>query len=226
MTGFLIRLTRLSCGPSCEQANAACTRLTRRLLPIDDPMKNLLILSRAIDGLTTLVGQISIWLILASTLISAGNALVRYTLGIGSNAMLEVQWYLFAAVFMLGAGYAFLKNVHVRIDFLSSKFSPRTRNWIDVGGIVVFLLPLCYLMIVLAMPVTMQAYTSGEMSFNPGGLIRWPVYAFVPAGFALLGLQGISELIKRLNFLFAGGPDVLAHSNPEDDAAAAAAKAE
>lgn len=185
-------------------------------------MKNLLILSRAIDALTTLVGKVSIWLILASTLISAGNALVRYTLGIGSNAMLEIQWYLFAAVFMLGAGYAFLKNVHVRIDFLSSRFSDRTRNWIDVGGILLFLLPLCYLMIDVSMPITVLAYTSGEMSFNPGGLIRWPVYAFVPAGFALLGLQGISELIKRLNFLLAGGPDALAHSNPEDDAAAAA----
>jgi TRAP-type mannitol/chloroaromatic compound transport system permease small subunit len=181
-------------------------------------MKNLLVLSRLIDGLTTWIGKIAIWLILASTLISAGNAIVRYTLGAGSNAMIEIQWYLFAAVFMLGAGYAFLHNVHVRIDFLSSKLSARARNWVDVGGILLFLLPLCYLMIYLSMPVTLQAYESGEMSFNPGGLIRWPVYAFVPAGFALLGLQAISELIKRLNFLLSGGPDTLAHSNPEDDA--------
>jgi TRAP-type mannitol/chloroaromatic compound transport system permease small subunit len=181
-------------------------------------MKNLLVLSRLIDGLTTWIGKIAIWLILASTLISAGNAIVRYTFGAGSNAMIEIQWYLFAAVFMLGAGYAFLHNVHVRIDFLSSKLSARARNWVDVGGILLFLLPLCYLMIYLSMPVTLQAYESGEMSFNPGGLIRWPVYAFVPAGFALLGLQAISELIKRLNFLLSGGPDTLAHSNPEDDA--------
>ncbi|MDP4607755.1 MAG: TRAP transporter small permease subunit [Burkholderiaceae bacterium] len=181
-------------------------------------MKNLLVLSRLIDGLTTWIGKIAIWLILASTLISAGNAIVRYTFGAGSNAMIEIQWYLFAAVFMLGAGYAFLHNVHVRIDFLSSKLSARARNWVDVGGILVFLLPLCGLMIYLSMPVTLQAYESGEMSFNPGGLIRWPVYAFVPAGFALLGLQAISELIKRLNFLLSGGPDTLAHSNPEDDA--------
>ncbi len=193
----------------------------------DRYMKNLLVISRAIDALTTLVGQIAIWLILASTMISAGNALVRYTFGIGSNAMLEIQWYLFAAVFMLGAGYAFLKNVHVRIDFLSHKFSARTRNWVDVGGILIFLLPLCYLMIFLSMPITIQAFTSGETSFNPGGLIRWPVYAFIPAGFALLGLQGMSELIKRLSFLLAGGPDPLAHTNPEDaDAAPVAIKRE
>jgi TRAP-type mannitol/chloroaromatic compound transport system permease small subunit len=178
-------------------------------------MKILRLLSRLIDELNIFVGQISIWLILASTLISAGNALGRYSLGIGSNALLEIQWYLFAAVFTLGAGYAFLRNVHVRIDFLSNKFTARGRNWVDVVGIIVFLFPLCYLMFALSWPVLMQAYNSGETSFNPGGLIRWPLYAFIVVGFSLLALQGVSELIKRIDFLYFAGPDVLAHKEAD-----------
>jgi TRAP-type mannitol/chloroaromatic compound transport system permease small subunit len=99
----------------------------------------------------------------------------------------------------------------VRIDFLANKFNARGRNWVDVIGIIVFLFPLCYLMFTLAWPVLMQAYNSGETSFNPGGLIRWPLYAFIVVGFALLALQGLSELIKRIEFLYFDGPDVLAH---------------
>ncbi len=114
-------------------------------------MSLLLSLSRLIDGLSTLVGKLAMWLILATTLISAGNAIVRKTVGTSSNAWLEIQWYLFAAVFLLGAGYAFLKNAHVRIDFISSKFSDRTRNWIDIGGIIIFLFPLCYMMATLSL---------------------------------------------------------------------------
>ncbi|MFZ8954117.1 MAG: TRAP transporter small permease subunit [Burkholderiaceae bacterium] len=178
-------------------------------------MKFLRLLSRLIDELNIFVGQVSIWMILASTLISAGNALARYSFGIGSNALLEIQWYLFAAVFTLGAGYAFLRNVHVRIDFLAAKFSARGRNWVDVIGIIVFLFPLCYLMFTLAWPVLMQAYNSGETSFNPGGLIRWPLYAFIVVGFSLLALQGLSELIKRIEFLYFDGPDVLAHKEAD-----------
>ena len=176
-------------------------------------MKQLLVVSRWIDALTMGVGKIAIWAIFASTAISAGNALVRYIFGWGSNAMLEIQWYLFAGVFTLGAGYGFLRNVHVRIDFLSHKLSDRSRNWIDVGGIVLFLLPFCVFMITLGGPLMVSAYVSNEMSFNPGGLVRWPIYAFIPFGFGLLGLQGISELIKRLNFLWGDGPDVLAHGH-------------
>lgn len=179
-------------------------------------MQILLSLSRLIDAINGLIGKLAMWLILAATLISAGNAIVRKVFGTSSNAWLEIQWYLFAAVFMLGGGYAFMKNAHVRIDFISSKFSDRGRNWVDVGGIVLFLFPLCYLMATLGWPLFAQAYASGEMSSNAGGLIRWPMYALIPAGFALLFIQGISELIKRLAFLRGVGPDVLRHG-PSDE---------
>lgn len=179
-------------------------------------MQILLSISRLIDAINHLVGKSAMWLILAATLISAGNAIVRKVFGTSSNAWLEIQWYLFAAVFMLGGGYAFLKNAHVRIDFISNKFSDRGRNWVDIGGIVLFLFPLCYIMATLGWPLLVQAYTSGEMSSNAGGLIRWPMYALIPAGFALLFLQGISELIKRIAFLTGNGPDVLRHG-PSDE---------
>jgi TRAP-type mannitol/chloroaromatic compound transport system permease small subunit len=180
-------------------------------------MSFLLNFSRLVDGFTGLVGKLAMWLILAATLISAGNAIIRKVFDVSSNAWLEIQWYLFAAVFLLGSGYAFLRNAHVRIDFISSKFSARTRNWVDVGGIIVFLMPLCYLMIYEGWPIFMNAWTSGEMSSNAGGLIRWPVYLFIPLGFAFLALQGVSELIKRLAFLTGHGPDVLAHDGPSDE---------
>jgi TRAP-type mannitol/chloroaromatic compound transport system permease small subunit len=164
-------------------------------------MSGLLSLSSLIDRLTTLIGRLSMWLILATTLISAGNAIVRKAFDMSSNGLLEIQWYLFAAVFMLGAGYGFLKNSHVRIDFISSRLSDRTRNWIDIAGILLVLFPLCILLITLSWSPFTSAYTSGEMSQNAGGLIRWPAYMLVPVGFALLMLQGISELIKRIAFL-------------------------
>ena len=170
----------------------------------------LLKLSRLIDGLSRFVGKSIIWLVLASALISAGNAVARKAFSIGSNAFLEIQWYLFAAVFLLGAGYVFLENAHVRIDVIANKMSKRTRTYIDIFGILIFLLPLCYFMIDFAWPIVYGAYVSGEMSSNAGGLIRWPVYAMVPAGFALLGLQAISELIKRIGFLAGAAPDALA----------------
>lgn len=176
-----------------------------------------LALSRVIDTITTWIGKFTMWLILATTLISAGNAIVRKLFGIGSNSLLEIQWYIFAAVFLLGAGYGFLRNSHVRIDFIASKLSARTRNWIDVVGIIVVLFPFCALMIILSWPLFTQAYYSGEMSSNAGGLIRWPVYALVPAGFALLMFQGVSELIKRIAFLFGQGPDVISHENSKSD---------
>lgn len=180
-------------------------------------MTLLLALSRVIDTITTWIGKLTMWLILITTLISAGNAIVRKIFGIGSNGLLEIQWYIFAAVFLLGAGYGFLRNSHVRIDFIASKLSARTRNWIDVGGILIVLFPFCILMIILSWPLFTQAYYSGEMSSNAGGLIRWPVYALVPAGFALLLMQGVSELIKRIAFLFAQGPDVISHENSKSD---------
>ncbi len=180
-------------------------------------MPLLLSLSRLIDGISSLVGKLAMWLILAATLISAGNAIVRKLFNVGSNSFLEIQWYLFAAVFMLGGGYAFLKNVHVRIDFISSKFSPTTRNWVDVGGILLFLFPLCYLMVSMGWPVFHNAWESGEMSSNAGGLIRWPVHLLIPVGFSLLALQGVSELIKRLAFITGQGPDVLSTDTLSDE---------
>lgn len=179
-------------------------------------MSFLLKLSRSIDKLTEYIGKLSMWLILATTIISTGNAIVRKVFGTSSNAWLEIQWYLFAAVFMLGGGYAFLRNAHVRIDFISSKLSPRARNWIDVMGILLFLFPLCYLMAIMGWPLFERAWTSGEMSSNAGGLIRWPVYALIPLGFALLFAQGISELIKRFNFLLGQGIDVLNSFEPSE----------
>ncbi|MFP5467926.1 MAG: TRAP transporter small permease subunit [Gammaproteobacteria bacterium] len=179
-------------------------------------MPFLLKISRFIDGINDLIGRLAMWLILAATLISAGNAIIRKVFGTSSNAWLEVQWYLFAAVFMLGGGYAFLRNAHVRIDFVSTKFSQRTRNWIDVIGIIVFLVPLCIMMITEGWPVFERAWTSGEMSANAGGLIRWPVYLLIPAGFVILMAQGCSELIKRLAFLTGAGPDPLDHTGPSE----------
>jgi TRAP-type mannitol/chloroaromatic compound transport system permease small subunit len=180
-------------------------------------MRTLLKLSQLVDSLNTLVGKVTMWLILATTLISAGNAIVRKIFDSSSNALLEIQWYLFAGVFLLGAGYGLLKNAHVRIDFLASRFSDRTRNWIDVVGILAVLFPFCILVITLSWPLFTQALASGEMSQNAGGLIRWPVYSLIPLGFALLMLQGLSELIKRLAFLTGRGPDVMSDDDAKFD---------
>ncbi|MBK7005209.1 MAG: TRAP transporter small permease subunit [Burkholderiales bacterium] len=180
-------------------------------------MAPLLALSRRIDSLSTLVGKFTMWLILATTLISAGNALVRKIFNSSSNGLLEIQWYLFAGVFMLGASYGLLRNSHVRIDFISSKLGARARNWIDVIGIVAVLIPFCGVVIVLGWPFFYQAFQSGEMSQNAGGLIRWPAYLMIPVGFGLLLLQGLSELIKRIAFLVGKGPDVLSSEENKSD---------
>jgi TRAP-type mannitol/chloroaromatic compound transport system permease small subunit len=126
-----------------------------------------------------------------------------------SNALLEIQWYLFSAIFLFSAGYVLKKNEHIRIDVLVSRCSERTQNWIDVFGILVFLLPMALIIGYLSWPVFMNAWNSGEMSSNPGGLIRWPVRLMMPLGFALLVLQGLSELVKRLAFLTGAAPNVL-----------------
>jgi TRAP-type mannitol/chloroaromatic compound transport system permease small subunit len=178
-------------------------------------MQAMLKFSRLVDGLNDRLGRFLIWLILAAVLISAGNAIVRKVFDTSSNALLEIQWYLFASVFMLGAGFAFLKNAHVRIDFISNHLSAKTRNIIDIVGIVVFLFPLCYMLIVISWPLFVNAWSSGEMSQNAGGLIRWPMYALIPLGFALLALQGASELIKRAAFLAGAAPDAIGHETTE-----------
>ena len=164
-------------------------------------MAPLLAASRQIDRFNEAIGKSMRWLVLAAVLISAGNAIVRKAFSIGSNSLLEIQWYLFAAVFMLGGGYAFLRNVHVRIDFVSSKLSKRTNTIIDILGIVIFLIPLCLILIHLSWPLFVSTWTSGEMSSNAGGLIRWPVMMLIPLGFGLLLLQAFSELTKRFAFL-------------------------
>ena len=172
--------------------------------------------SRLIDLVNGWIGKLAMFMILAATLISAGNALMRYTFNYSSNAYLEIQWYLFGAVFMLGGGYAFLRNAHVRIDVVNSRLSPRGRNWVDVFGIVFFLFPLCYMLATMGWPIFERAWISGEVSSSAGGLIRWPVFLLIPVGFSLLALQGVSELIKRLNFLLAAGPDPLDHTGPSE----------
>ena len=164
-------------------------------------MGALLKLSGLIDRFNQWLGGIVMWLVLAAVLISAGNAIMRKAFSIGSNAFLEIQWYIFAAVFMLGVGYVMLKNAHVRIDFISSKLSRRTNAWIDAIGIVVFTIPLSIIMIDLGWPLFYRAWELGEVSHNAGGLIRWPVLLLVPLGFAILLAQAISELIKRVAFL-------------------------
>ena len=164
-------------------------------------MGALLKLSKLIDSVNEWIGKLTMWLVLGAVVISAGNATLRKAFNIGSNAWLEIQWYLFAGVFMLGVGYVMLKNAHVRIDFISSKLSKRTNALIDAIGIVVFTIPLALIMINLGWPVFMRALDSGEMSQNAGGLIRWPVWALLPIGFAILCAQAISELIKRIAFI-------------------------
>jgi len=164
-------------------------------------MKLLLGLSRAIDALNEHVGRLTYWLILAAVLISAGNAVVRYSLNMSSNAWLEIQWYLFSFVFLFCAGYTLLHNQHVRIDVISGQLSGRARAWIDIFGTVFFLMPMAIAIMWLSWPVFLDAYQSGEVSTNAGGLTVWPGRLMLPVGFSLLILQGVSELIKRIAFL-------------------------
>ena len=164
-------------------------------------MQGLLGLSKAIDKLNSGIGWLMMWMIFASTIISCVNAIVRKAFDIGSNAFLEVQWYLFATSFLLAAGYTLLNNEHVRIDVVSGRFSKRGQIWIDIIGFMLFLLPVCFAVLWFSVPWFLQALRSGETSANAGGLILWPVYLMLPAGFTLLLLQAFSELIKRFAFL-------------------------
>ena len=167
----------------------------------------LLRLSGLIDALNERVGHLSYWLILVAVLVSAANALMRYTFNMSSNAWLEIQWYLFSAVFLFCAGYALLHNQHVRIDVISGRLSKRARAWIDILGTLFFLLPMAIAIMWMSWPVFVQAYESHEVSTNAGGLIVWPARLMVPVGFLLLILQGFSELIKRVAFLRGLIPD-------------------
>lgn len=163
-------------------------------------MQALLKLSRGIDRMNEFVGRWIIWLILGSTVISAVNAIIRKAFNTSSNAYLEVQWYLFAASFLLAAGFTLLHGDHVKIDVIYSKFSRKGQNWIDILGFTFFLLPVCIVLLWLGTLFFLQGFYSGEMSSNAGGLVRWPVYLMIPIGFTLLLLQGLSELVKRIAF--------------------------
>ena len=170
-------------------------------------MNTLLKLSRQIDTLTERIGKSAIWLVLVVVLVSAGNALMRYTISYSSNALLEIQWYLFGLIFLSCSGYTLLRNEHVRIDLISGRMSKRAQTWIDIFGILFFLMPMAIAIMVLSWPVFVQALESGEMSNSAGGLILWPARLMVPVGFLLLIAQGISELIKRIGFLKGLCPD-------------------
>jgi TRAP-type mannitol/chloroaromatic compound transport system permease small subunit len=188
----------------------------------------LLKLSQLIDWLNERVGKAAFWVVLIMTIVSAGNATVRFIFNYSSNGLLEIQWYMFAAVFLLCAPYTLQKNEHVRIDVISGRFGPRGLAVIDIIGTLFFLLPMVVAVLWLSLPLIAESYKINEMSANAGGLLRWPVKILLPIGFTLLALQGISELIKRIAFLAGMIDDPNAKDNaptPEEELAAAIAAA-
>jgi TRAP-type mannitol/chloroaromatic compound transport system permease small subunit len=189
----------------------------------------LLQLSQRIDKFNELVGKSTFWLVLVMTVICAVNATVRFIFNYSSNGLLEIQWYLFAAVFLLGSAYTLQRNEHVRIDVIAGKLSAKGQAWIDIIGTIFFLLPMVVTVLWLSLPLVAESIKITEMSANAGGLIRWPVKIILPIAFTLLALQGISELIKRIAFLrgLIEDPNTK-HKGPtpeEELAAAIAAKA-
>lgn len=174
-------------------------------------MGGLLALSRGIDRVTTLIGRSVAWLILLAVLISATNAVVRKVFSMSSNAWLEAQWYLFGGAFMLAAAWTLLENEHIRIDVIYGRWSRRAQHWIDVIGTVLFLLPFTAIMLWLTWPALMGSLRSGEISMNAGGLALWPARAVMVAGFGLLFVQGISELIKKIAVMRGIIPDPFHH---------------
>ncbi|MCM8596535.1 TRAP transporter small permease subunit [Accumulibacter sp.] len=191
-------------------------------------MNGLLRLSRLIDALTERVGKAIIWLVLIVTLIGATNAVVRYTFNYSSNAFLEIQWYLFSAIFLLGSGYTLMRNEHVRIDIISGKLSRRAQARIDIFGLVFFLLPMAVAVMVMSWPIFVLAFVNNEQSSNAGGLVVWPVRLLVPMGFLLLVIQALSELIKRIGFLkgLCPDPNERAHKPTAEEELALAIKAQ
>ncbi len=178
-------------------------------------MKFWIAIAKLIDAANERIGRAVLWLVLVVTLISAVNALMRYGFGMSSNAWLEIQWYLFGAIFLLAAGYTLKHNGHVRIDVIYGRLSERTQAWIDLLGTLLFLLPLCGLMVWLAFPGFLDSLVRGETSPDAGGLIRWPVRLLIPLGFALLALQGVAEIIKRIAFL--RGEGKLSREQPQEE---------
>ncbi|WP_439612047.1 TRAP transporter small permease subunit [Reyranella sp.] len=164
-------------------------------------MRLLLSFSALIDALNEKIGVVCNWLVLLACVVSAGNAMVRYAYDSSSNAWLEVQWYMFAVIVMFGAAYTLKRNEHVRVDILYMTLSRRGQLWVDILGALVFLLPTCAILAWLSWPFFMQSFNVYEHSSNAGGLLRWPIKLVLPLGFALVALQGLSELIKRVAFL-------------------------
>lgn len=158
-------------------------------------------LSQSIDGFNERIGLTISWALLTAVLICSGNALVRYMFNTSSNAWLEIQWYLFGAIFLLASPYTLKRNEHVRIDVIVGRLPKRTQVWIDIFGFLLFLLPASVLILYFAVPFALESVRSQEMSSNAGGLIVWPAKVLIPVGFLLLTLQGVSELIKRIGFL-------------------------
>jgi TRAP-type mannitol/chloroaromatic compound transport system permease small subunit len=170
-------------------------------------MHLLMRLSKLIDTCNERIGRAAAWLGLAAVIVSAVSASLRYGMNIGSNAWLEMQWYLNSAVFMLVAAWALKRNDHVRIDVISGKLSPRAQAWIDIIGSLFMLLPAVLIIGWYSWPSLVNSYEIGEYSSDPGGLIRWPVRLLIPVGFTMLALQGVSEIIKRVAFLNGLAPD-------------------
>ena len=164
-------------------------------------MNALLAFARLVDSISDMFGAIAKWAVISSCFISATNAIVRYSLGIGSNAFLEIQWYLFAACVMFGAAQVLRVNEHVRVDVLYGRYSGKTQVFIDLFGLVFFLLPVMVAMLYFSFPLFIKMYESGEMSNNAGGLLRWPAMLTLPLGFTLMILQGLAEIIKRVAWL-------------------------
>ncbi len=157
--------------------------------------------ARGIDALNEAVGRGVKWLVLVATLVSAVNASLRYGFDLSSNAWLELQWYLFALIFLLGAGYTLKHNGHVRIDIIYGRLSPRAQAWIDLFGSLLFLLPVAGLMAWFSWSMFIEAWSIQEVSADSGGLLRWPIKLAIPLGFGLLFLQGLAEIIKRIGML-------------------------
>ena len=179
--------------------------------------------SRLIDQINEKVAAAVSWTLLVAVLICTGNALIRYTFNNSSNAWLEIQWYLYATMFMLASANTLRRDEHVRIDVIAGRFSRRTQVWLDLFGFLLFLLPICVIILTLGIPFARLSLTSGEMSSNAGGLILWPAKLLVPLGFLLLVLQGVSEVIKRIAFLTgrSDGHDIGKHvATAEDEIAA------
>jgi TRAP-type mannitol/chloroaromatic compound transport system permease small subunit len=182
----------------------AALRFSRRLLPI----------TPYIDGISKAAGVIAAWLVLLSCLVSSINATVRYLFNSSSNAWLELQWYMFAGMVLLGAAETLRRNEHVRVDLIYGAVSNRTREWIDLLGGIVFLMPMCVIMIYFTWPVFVESWRFNEMSSNAGGLVRWPVKLLLPAGFFFVLLQGISEIIKRAAALTGLAVEEIAYEKP------------